>query len=152
MFNDGWNRKLDGSKWGDVLVQRVTDWARAHGGVSVLAHPGLWSSERFHQDSWSFEAFEQLFTETGLAGIEISHSRLPFEENTLRFVPLVQHFNQLHPDNPIVFTMGTDSHTPEGIGRANLTKAAIMFIAEAFAPEGSAASALRKTIVERLTA
>ncbi len=150
LFNDGWNRKLDGSKWGDVLVQRVTDWARAHGGVSVLAHPGLWSSERFHQDSWSFEAFEQLFTETGLAGIEISHSRLPFEENTLRFVPLVQHFNQLHPDNPIVFTMGTDSHTPEGIGRANLTEAAVMFIAETFAPEGSAASALRKTIVERL--
>lgn len=152
LFNDGWNRKLNGSEWGAVPVQRVTDWARARGGVPVLAHPGLWSSEQFHQDGWSFEAFEQLFLETGLGGIEISHSRLPFEENTMRFVPLVQQFNQLHPDSPIVFTMGTDSHTPEGIGRANLTAAAVAFIAEAFAPEdeGSASSALRKNIVKRL--
>ena len=152
LFNDGWNRKLDGSEWGDVPVQRVTDWARAHGGVPVLAHPGLWSRERFHQDGWSFETFEQLFLETGLGGIEISHSRLPFEENTRRFVPLVQRFNQLHPESPIVFTMGTDSHTPEGIGRANLTEAAVAFIAGAFAPEaeGSAAPALRKAIVKCL--
>jgi 4-alpha-glucanotransferase len=150
LFNDGWNRKLNGSEWGDVPIRRVTEWARAHGGVSVLAHPGLWSSEQFHEDGWSFDAFEQLFLETGLAGIEISHSRLPFKENTKRFVPLVEQFNQQHPDNPIVFTTGTDSHTSEGIGRANLTEAAVTFIAHAFAPEEPAAPALRNIIVDRL--
>ena len=132
LFNDGWNRKVDSSQWGDVHVRRVTEWSRAHGGVAVLAHPGLWSSEQFHQEGWSFEAFERLFLETGLDGIEISHSRLPFEENTWRFVPLVQQYNQRHADAPIVFTAGTDSHTPEGIGRANLTEAAVTFMANGF--------------------
>ncbi len=150
LFDDGWNRKLDGSEWGDVHVRRVTDWARAHGGIPVLAHPGLWSSEQFHQDGWSFESFERLFLETGLAGIEISHSRLPFEENTKRFVPLVQQFNQRHVDSPIVFTAGTDSHTPEGIGRANLTAEAVAFIAKAFAPEGTEIPVLRDVIVKQI--
>ena len=150
LFNDGWNRKLNGSEWGDVPIRRVTDWARAHGGVPVLAHPGLWSREHFHDNDWSFDAFEQLFLETGLAGIEISHSRLPFEENTKRFVPLVKQFNKQHADNPIVFTMGTDSHTPEGIGRANLTEEAVTYIARAFALERPAALAVRTRIVDSL--
>lgn len=150
LFNDGWNRKLDGSQWGDVHVRRVTDWARVHGGVPVLAHPGLWSSEQFHQKDWSFEAFEQLFIETGLAGIEISHSKLPFEENTKRYVPLVKAFNRRHVDRPIVFTTGTDSHTPEGIGRANLTEEAVTFIAESLAPEGTGIPTLRDMIIKRL--
>jgi histidinol phosphatase-like PHP family hydrolase len=150
LFNDGWNRKLNGSKWGDVPIRRVTDWARAHGGVPVLAHPGLWSSERFHEEDWSFDAFEQLFRETGLAGIEISHSRLSFEENTKRFVPLVKQFNQQHAERSIVFTMGTDSHTSEGIGRANLTEEAIAYIARAFVPKGSAGPAVRAKIVNSL--
>jgi hypothetical protein len=130
LFNDGWNRRLDGSQWGDVPIRRVTEWARARGGVPVLAHPGLLSAERFHHEGWAYSAFERLFRETGLAGIEISHSKLPFNENTQRYAPLVRQYNQTHPEDPILFTMGTDSHAPDGIGRANLTEQTVRFVAQ----------------------
>ncbi len=150
LFDDGWNRKIDGSQWGDVPIARVTSWARAHGGVPVLAHPGLLSSEEFHRDDWSWESFERLFLETGLAGIEISHSKLPFAENTVRYVPLVREFNRRHPKNPIVFTMGTDAHTSEKIGRANLTSEAVDYVARELIPDSASSESLQHTIVHSI--
>lgn len=147
LFDDGWNRKLPGSQWGDVPIARVTSWARSHGGVPVLAHPGLLSAEAYHQNDWSFDAFEQLFLDTGLAGIEISHSKLPFDDNTVRYVPLVQEFNRRHPQRPLVFTVGTDSHTPEGIGRANLTADTVQYLTEHLVPDSGRTSTLEQSIV-----
>jgi 4-alpha-glucanotransferase len=148
LFNDGWNRREDGRQWGDVPVRRVTDWSHARGGVAVCAHPGLWHAEVFHREHWDYDAFRRFFSETRLAGIEISHSKLPFEENTRRYVPLVRRYNNEHPDRPIVFTMGTDAHEPDDIGRANLTEDTVRFVARGLAAGDRSAAALRDTIVK----
>lgn len=150
LFNDGWNRSVDSKHWGDVPVKRVTDWARARGGVSVCAHPALLSIEKFHRENWSYDAFERFFFDTGLAGIEICHRKLPFDENTVRFVPLTREFNRRHPDNPIVFTMGTDAHKTKDIGRGNLTQQAVAFMAEGLAPGDNPPASLRRATVDQL--
>ena len=146
LFDDGWDRHIDGSLWGNVPVSRVTCWARAHGGVPVLAHPGLLSAEQFHREDWSYAAFERLFLETGLAGVEISHSKLPFAENTTRYAGLVREFNSRHPQNPLVFTAGTDAHTPDSLGRANLTANTVKFLTQELVADG----ALQQAIVDSL--
>jgi 4-alpha-glucanotransferase len=139
VLQDGWDRRIRPEDWGNMPLGRVVAWARARGGVAVLAHPGKWNAESFFSRDLKkaiemqgagiyvdyYTRFEEFILETGLSGLEVSHPFLTYED-TQFLLKLIFMYNKHHPEAPLVWTLGTDSHGPgPTVGRENMSSEVI---------------------------
>ena len=108
--------------WGNVPIEEVIKWADQHGGISIIAHLGY----------YNYETKEKIIEllEKGIKGIEIFNLKYlnysHYGKNSLEEV-IELYFNMIrdytkysNTNKKPIFTLGSDSHSLDSIGKIKL--------------------------------
>jgi len=123
IFSRANDREHNKILWGNLPIEEALQWAKNNKGISILAHPGYYNEE-------TPEKLQGL-VEKGLDGLEIYNLKYKdyqhYSKNSLTevmyyFLNILKNVKKKLSNKTPIFTIGTDSHTPDSIGRINIDK------------------------------